>query len=666
MDPINIVVADAQKTQGRLADLCPNEIEFFKQRFVWSSSTEGFYTRRAYEPIKVGGFTIPKWSPYKTRGRWQKLYPELVDSLVEKHLDFERFCGICNPRDRLAPRDAETAFWFGTMAGRWTYTSCIDLDNHDTIGWIAAPSRWHQSKTGYLDGPYSYRYLPVPEPNLRFFQVAKVVHDLFPRTIWAFSSASLGLAVWNISNARQATGVIYRRTNNLLGRVGLDWLECYPQPSGAGDSFGRCHRRPCGMDSAVISQAKLITDPIEQIRAFMRPPATPDFARIATAILGQMEVAHEQFLACGEGHDHERLSLEERLDRVNSCRAVIKLVHGWLTDGCPIDRDLLYQSDQDNVREVEEAVTESEAVELSTCCPDSNEAHPEFFWEVDLKAITKAGQWVQFVQFLVENGFPCEDKFSEVVSTLTLWFGFVELHGHDRDRIRQVVRAFVLIGHNGKITRFNQGKTTEVLSHVDRIVDSVLDNEDQAGQGKFEDLRRRRKTGCYLDNYNFEPKILNKAAEVLPNTTTREQLSYLICGVLKPPDNEDCWSYEPDLTPLPDEVISRTRQAFQQAKRQLRRNKQTGRYPTLDAITCLFNYLLAGRKPGCRRASQLLLVQMGFPSKNGARTKIIDILVKAGLLHRGPYRSKSQSRQWRLDESVVEVMVWNQHIQSLK
>ena len=69
MDPTNIVVAEAQKTQGRLADLFPNEIEFFKRRFVWSSSTEGFYTRRAYEPITLGGFTIPKWSPYKTRGR---------------------------------------------------------------------------------------------------------------------------------------------------------------------------------------------------------------------------------------------------------------------------------------------------------------------------------------------------------------------------------------------------------------------------------------------------------------------------------------------------------------------------------------------------------------------------------------------------------------------
>ena len=144
----------------------------------------------------------------------------------------------------------------------------------------------------------------------------------------------------------------------------------------------------------------------------------------------------------------------------------------------------------------------------------------------------------------------------------------------------------------------------------------------------------------------------NTTSSYSPTLTTL----HLICGGLIEANEPGGWQYQPDPTPLPDEVISRVRRAFKQARRQLRQNNKTGRYPTLDAITRFFNYLFSGRKSGTRRASQKLLVQMGFPKKNKERKPIFDILEKERLLHRGGYLSKTRSRQWSLDKSVLGVM----------
>lgn len=136
----------------------------------------------------------------------------------------------------------------------------------------------------------------------------------------------------------------------------------------------------------------------------------------------------------------------------------------------------------------------------------------------------------------------------------------------------------------------------------------------------------------------------------------QENQYYLTCGGLIPSQPQAAWVYEPDLTPLPDKLTEQIRASFKTAKRQLRRNMTTGRYPTLDAITQFFNYLFSGHKTGTRRASQQLLHQMGFPSNNKKRLQIIKVLIDAGLLHKGPYRSKSKSRRWHLDKSVIRLL----------
>jgi hypothetical protein len=665
MQPKSIIVRNDENAQTRLADLFPEEIEFFKRRFIWSSNSDGCYTRHRYEPLYVPVFgEVPKWCPLKTRGGWQRLYTELVDSLVEKHLDLERFHRTASFKDRLFPPTDETAFWVGTMAGKRTFNDCLDLDSHDTIAWRLEPTRWHPDKTGVCGGPYDHRYLPVVRPSLKFFQMAKIVHDNFPNRIWAFSSANFGLGVWSVSDDSELTHVLFDRISNRLEAVGLPNLEHYPRPPKTIGSLGKTHRRPCGMDSAIITEDGILTDPIVQIRAFISPPRTPSFPTIVQTCISMLRQSYDSFIQSGGTMDHKPMPVDERICLVKGCEQIIDDVLTWLDDGCHIDSGLLQHVEPESEPKASVTVENNVITMLGESVFSAEEDdsvinhgdYPDSFWQADLKAVAGSGQWVQFVKFLVDHGFPVDDKFEKVISPLALWFGFVELFGKDRSRIKDVLHRFVLTRHNGKVTRLLAGKDSEVLSNVDRIVDSVLDGEDDHGKELFALLRQKRNSGQYKDVFQFESTIMETAGPSLSSTQEREENKfYLICRGLIQSNSTPDWEYEPDLTPLPDDLQNEIRDAFKQSKRQLRRNK-TGRYPTLDAITQFFNYLFSGRKIGTRRASQKLLIQMGFPSKNKKRDQIINVLTTAGLLHKGSYRSKSRSRRWMLDKSVVSLM----------
>lgn len=662
---------DKDKGNPKLADLYPKEVEFFKAKFIWSSNTKGFYTRHRYHTVySDSDQPLHKWQPFKKHGEWQALYPGLVDSLAEKHLDFERFCQTCSLKDRLRPADSESAFWLGTMAGKRTFTDCIDLDSHDVIGWAYLPTRWHPDNTGRPPGPYDYRAIPVIRPSLRFFMQAKLVHGHFPDRIWAFSSANLGLAVWTIRNHAESTNAVYTRTENRLRRAGLVGLEHYPRPAKGADSLGKPHRRPCGMDSGLITSAGTVIDPIAQIRLFMRPPTTPAFACILDAYWAKLRQMYSLFDENGVNVGFNRMQPKEKDALIQECERIVHEVQDWASQGCEIDWDLVRRNI--NNTEPEPRIGTNDAQTEPACSQrfasttdelgigEAETAFPKYFYDVDLKAVAASGQWVQFVKFLVENGFPTEDKFSEVISALALWFGFVEWFGEDRDRIKELLTIYVSRQHNSMVSRLLAGNDQEVVSQIGRIVDHALDNENDDGKRVFAEIRQKRASGQYRTIYNFGPQILNhdqaNPSSSIPN---EKKLSYLICGGLTQQehdrDSDSHWQYLPDLTPLPDEVLEQIQQAFRTAKRQLRKNRDE-KYPILDAITCLFNYLIAGRSPGARRASQKLLVEMGFPGKSAERKPIFKILEKAGLLRRGGYRSKSQSRLWALDGSVVQAI----------
>src|SRR4051812_8352798 len=76
----------------RLSELHPDEIRFFASRFIWSSNKSGFYIKHGY------GQDHP-WRARKTSGdRWLPVYPALAADLIEKHLDFERFCCLADEK----------------------------------------------------------------------------------------------------------------------------------------------------------------------------------------------------------------------------------------------------------------------------------------------------------------------------------------------------------------------------------------------------------------------------------------------------------------------------------------------------------------------------------------------------------------------------------------
>lgn len=648
-----------------LAELHPQEISFFKKRFVWSSNTSGCYVRHRYEKLVIPlVMTVPKWCPVKTRGEWQHLYPALVDSLVEKHLDFERFFKTSRlgpSLDRLEPNADETAFWLGTMAGDQTHNDCIDLDSHDQIGWNPVPTMWHSSRTGCVDGPYSWRHVPVMRPSMRFFQIAKVIYDHFPNRIWAFSSANFGLAVWKVYDQPELTHVVYRKVGASLQAAGLT-VEHYPMPAKTG--LGKCHRRPCGMDSAIITDNGLITDSIQQIRAYMSPPKTPSFQTILEACCDGLRRSYDVFFKDGESMAHQRMSGDEKKFVVKSCLAILEDIKSWARAGCPIDHKLILEvqevaEEHDDVGDGDQNIGSCDS-DFETDSANVSDEFPDFFWQASLKAVNKSAQWVQFVEFLVNTGVPAEDKFNQVILTLARWFCFVELFGEDPDRIKAVLRRFALTRHNNKVTRLLAGQEEDVLSHADRIVDHALAHEDSDGKELFARIRQKRATGQYKKNHFFESQILRDERNCLSSPSQPISLFYLSCGGLisdsAPEEDTSEWSYQPDDTPLPDEVMNRIRLAFKTSKKQIRRNKTTGRFPVLDSITRFFNYLVSGRKSGTRRAGQDLLIQMGFPEKNSERDRIIAVLLGDGLLHKGGYLATQKSRQWFLDSSVIMAM----------
>ena len=235
----------------RLSVAHPAEFKFFCRRFVWASNRAGFYAREGY--LKSDPRTTP-WRPFKRAltGKWQHLYPQLATDLAEKHLDFHRFCRTCAPKSQVRVRD-ETAFWLGMMAGKQTWADCIDIDSHNVIGWYGLPTQFDpMSRRSYdLD---AVRFLPVVHLPLAHFQKLKRFHDAFPGRLWAFSSANLGMGLWKVYRWPRLVVDRYAAVQRQLEAVGLAGTEVYPQPARSKGSLGKCHRRPCGMDSGIITR----------------------------------------------------------------------------------------------------------------------------------------------------------------------------------------------------------------------------------------------------------------------------------------------------------------------------------------------------------------------------------------------------------------------------
>ena len=208
--------------------------------------------------------------------------------------------------------------------------------------------------------------------------------------------------------------------------------------------------------------------------------------------------------------------------------------------------------------------------------PAHDEQYPDYFYEADLKTINASGQWVQFCIFLATVGFPCDDRFVEVISTLAKWFAFFEFYSPeiDRARTKEVLRLFCLRKHNGFITRLNNGQVEDVLAHVDRVVDGAIDSTSEEGLRLFAEMRATRDRGHYPVTYRLEDLCTT-------NNSSSSLLSCpILCGILRDKQNED-WTYIPDETELPEKLMEMVQNRFRQEGVRLRKDK-TGKYPTLN------------------------------------------------------------------------------------
>ena len=83
------------------------------------------------------------------------------------------------------------------------------------------------------------------------------------------------------------------------------------------------------------------------------------------------------------------------------------------------------------------------------------------------------------------------------------------------------------------------------------------------------------------------------------------------------------WVFEPDDTPLPEELRERIEGAYRQAGRRLFK-------PTMKKITRLLNYLW--QKGGEARLGVKSLAKMGFPDHNAR--KHLELLADAGIIQK--------------------------------
>jgi hypothetical protein len=84
-------------------------------------------------------------------------------------------------------------------------------------------------------------------------------------------------------------------------------------------------------------------------------------------------------------------------------------------------------------------------------------------------------EWPFWVERMAKLGLVEEDSMAEVVFELAKWLLWIELFGEDDREARtiELLQCYVMEKHNGLVTRLNEGKQDEVLSHVRRIVEGA-------------------------------------------------------------------------------------------------------------------------------------------------------------------------------------------------
>jgi hypothetical protein len=245
--------------------------------------------------------------------------------------------------------------------------------------------------------------------------------------------------------------------------------------------------------------------------------------------------------------------------------------------------------------------------------------------------------WCPWIGHMASVGLVEDDSMGEVVYELAKWLLWVELFDRaDRQELAtRLLQGYVLIKHNGHVSRLNEGREAEVLSQVERIV-AAAGEISQDSEELFRRIRQDRGRGKYRRRIMIVP--------LLSRTTDAGGLE----------EQYNCSTYyslpiRDDTLPAPVEE-----KLLHYAKVKRMRRSQ-GEYPFVRSSRRLLNYLCDSK--GSARLSTTFLT--GLVSNVHQQNDFKQALRQLNLLldWTGTYRARSTSRLYRLTDEAIELLL---------
>jgi hypothetical protein len=264
------------------------------------------------------------------------------------------------------------------------------------------------------------------------------------------------------------------------------------------------------------------------------------------------------------------------------------------------------------------------------------------FGQIDLEDLrlwqpeTGGRVWCPWIEKMAKIGLVENDSMNRVVFELAKWLMWVELFDRDdREKLAtELLQSYVLNKHNGHVSRLTDGRETEVLSHVERIVASA-GKVSQDSHELFARLRAGRDNGKYWRPIKIAP-LLSGAS-----TTTEVKENELYCSTYSLPIREDVL---PD--PIEDNLLR-----FAKMKR-MRRTQ--GDFPFVRFSRRLLNYLYDRKGSARLSTATLTTLVTNVHQQNDFKVALRNLDLLTGWT--GTYRAKSASCLYRLTDAAMAIM----------
>jgi hypothetical protein len=244
--------------------------------------------------------------------------------------------------------------------------------------------------------------------------------------------------------------------------------------------------------------------------------------------------------------------------------------------------------------------------------------------------------WCPWLERMAKTGLVDDDSMGAVTFELAKWLLWVELSDRDdrQELATELLQAYVLEKHNGHVSRMNEGRVAEVLSHVKRIVASAGEISPDSEE-LFERIRQNRSDGKYGRLIKIVPLLSETGA-----TFGLEDERYNCTTYYSLPIRED-------LLPaiIEDRLLS-------YAKRHRMRRSQ-GEYPFIRFARTFLN-VLWDRKGSARLSTALLTTLVtNVHQQNDFKVALRELDLLRDWT--GTYRAKSVSCLYRLTDEAMDL-----------